>query len=215
MRPRSATVPRSVTRCRAPRCSCKRTTRSPLPSSASFTASSSTPRPDSRTTGSAPASSEPSVATADPSGDETEWTVEALRLGDHGVEITVVRHHGERDAMGAVIGGGVGKLGSSGEADGDRAVVNAVAESTVVEHRCSELRLGDRHEPVGAHFELGCVPRRRPVRRSRSQRRTGRRRSPTPTARRMGTPSSTGAGRAASRARCRCRAGGSPPQAGT
>ena len=150
---------RTLTRARSPPASWSRTTRSPDPSSASLTASTSTPTPVTRTTGAG-------IPCAPPPTNGADREVETLGLGDHVGAPRPVREQADRDLVAPLVRVGVRVPRRAGEADSDGAVEQGVAVAPVVEHGHAEGRFGDVDVTVGAHLELGRVPRRRRVRRT-------------------------------------------------
>ena len=66
----------------------------------------------------------------------------------------------------AVIGAGIRVLRGARQADADRSVEHAVAVAAVVQDRDAEVGFGHVDESVGAHLELGGVPRVRRMGRS-------------------------------------------------
>ena len=67
--------------------------------------------------------------------------------------------HRQGHAVTAVIRARIRVLRGAGQADADRSVEHAVAVAAVVQDGDTEVGLGHVDEPVGAHFELGGVPR--------------------------------------------------------
>ena len=200
---RSAWTAATVAATRLPVASCRRTTMSPLPSSATLTASTSTPRPVTVTTG---AGSSDRRAVARPLLDDPQRQLEPLGLGDDVGEPGAVREQRQRHGVMAVVGGGVGVLRRPGEAAPRTAPPNStVAVAPVVEHGDAEVGLGDVDIAVGAHLELGGVPRRRGVRRAAHGAELDAARSPCRRARRAGSASTGGVRRGASRGRSRRR----------
>ena len=153
-------VDATVTRVRSPHASCSRTTTSPEPSSASLTASTSTPVPVTVTTGgrNRPARCHRRPPARGRSSRSASATTSA-RPGPCGNRLIVT-------LVATLVGVGVGVAGGAGEADPHGAVEHGVAVATVVEHGDAERRLGDVDVAMGAHLELGRVPRRRGVRRA-------------------------------------------------
>ncbi len=67
--------------------------------------------------------------------------------------------HRQGHAVTAVIRTRIRVLRGAGQADANRSVEHAVAVAAVVQDRDTEVGLGHVDEPVGAHLELGGVPR--------------------------------------------------------
>ena len=92
-------------------------------------------------------------------GDDSQRQVQRLGLVQHVVQPGTVREHADGHRVAAVVGVGSGYLAARSSDTRNSAVLNTVAVAAVVEHGDAERRLAEVDEAVGAHLELGRVPR--------------------------------------------------------
>ena len=72
-----------------------------------------------------------------------------------------MRQQRQGHGMASVVGAGIGVFRRPGQADPYRVPQEAVAIASVVEHGDTEVGLGEIDVAMGAHLELGGIPRRR------------------------------------------------------
>jgi hypothetical protein len=98
--------------------------------------------------------------------DDAERGVQPGRAVAHLGQPSAVRTDRQRHLVVSAVGVRVGVSGRLGQTDPHRTVEDTVAVPAVVEDRDTEVGFGDVDEPVGAHLELGGVPRARRMRRA-------------------------------------------------